>query len=57
MRKIKVVIEATVSNEYYEVEVSILKYVINSGDYEKRLLENGKLKGVEEVKTTFEDIN
>ena len=57
MRKIKVVIEATVSNEYYEVEVSILKYVINSGDYEKRLLENGKRKGVEEVKTTFEDIN
>ena len=57
MRKIKVVIEATVSNEYYEVEVSVLKYVINSGDYEKRLLENGKLKGVTEVKTTFEDIN
>tara|TARA_R110002126_G_scaffold41400_2_gene120424 strand:+ start:93 stop:266 length:174 start_codon:yes stop_codon:yes gene_type:complete len=57
MRKIKVVIEATVSDDYRSGAVEFLKNKINSGDYSKYLLENGKNKGLLEVSTTFEDIN
>ena len=56
-KKIKVVIEATVSDEYRSGAVEFLKNKINSGDYSKYLLENGKNKGLLEVSTTFEDIN
>jgi hypothetical protein len=57
MKKIKVTIEATVSNEYREGSINILKNKIDSGDYSRYLLENGKKKGITEVNVVFEDID
>jgi hypothetical protein len=57
MKQIKVIIEAKVSDEYRDGAIEFLKGKINSGDYAKYLLENGKNKGLIEITTTFEDVN
>jgi hypothetical protein len=56
MKKIKVVIEATISDEYRDGAIEFLKDKINSGDYSKYLLENGKNKGLSAINVTFEDV-
>jgi hypothetical protein len=57
MKKIKVTIEATVSDEYRERIVEGLKHKIDSGDYSRYLLNNGRKKGLIDVNVTFEDVN
>jgi hypothetical protein len=56
-KKIKVTIDATVNEEYYNLQISGLRQSIDSGAYSQYLLDNGKSRGIQSVHVVFEDIN
>ena len=56
MKKIRLTMEMTVTDEFFEAELKDLKKDVLSGKYQREIIKDTKDKGVKKVKAVFEEL-
>lgn len=56
MRKIRLTMEMTVTDEFFEAELKDLKNDVLSGKYQREMMDGDKYKGVKKVKAIYEEL-
>lgn len=56
MKKIRLTIETTVTDEFFEAELKHLKNDVLSGKFQREMMNDSKDKGVKKVKATYEEL-
>jgi len=56
MKKIRLTMEMTVTDEFFEAELKDLKNDVLSGKYQREIMNDAKDKGVKKVKAVFEEL-
>lgn len=56
MKKIRLTIETTVTDEFFEAELKHLKNDVLSGKFQREMMNDSKDKGVKKVKAIYEEL-